>query len=107
MFGLKPLVKHREECMKKINWLGLTSIMLSAVGVLGYVITFFLFTRSGGHYTPKLMLLPIGAVFCAIGAVVTGAVGLRPVRALNLIGLILGVLLLVIAFIGVILGLGL
>jgi len=93
--------------MQKTNWLGLVSITLSSVGALAYVAAFFLITMSGGHYTPKLMLLPTVAVFCAIGAVATGALGLRPVRALNLVGLIIGVLLLLIAFTGVILGLGL
>ncbi|MFH1382025.1 MAG: hypothetical protein ABIH70_03940 [Chloroflexota bacterium] len=84
--------------MKKMNRLGLTSVTLSVIGVLGYLATLFNLTRSGGHYNPSLMSPAMVAIFCAIGAVATGALGLRPLRVLNLIGLIIGVLLLMIPF---------
>lgn len=89
--------------MKKMNRLGIASITLSTLGALGYVATFVLWTMPGTHYTPIFALPPMAAIFCSIGGVVAGALGLRPVRALNLIGLIVGVLLLMIPLVGVIL----
>jgi hypothetical protein len=89
--------------VKQINTLGITSVTLSTLGALGYAATFFLWTRSGGHYTPSSVLLPMASIFCSIVGVVAGALGLRPVRALNLIGFIIGALLLMIVFIGLIL----
>jgi hypothetical protein len=89
--------------MKNTNRLGIASVTLSIIGVLGYLATIFLWTRPGSNYTPSAALLPMTSFFCSVGAVVTGALGMRPVRTSNLIGLILGAGLVVISFAGIIL----
>ncbi len=83
-------IRIEKRAEKNAAVLGIISLSLALLGLGGYVATAIGWSMPGKHGTPSTLILPIASILCGLGAIIAGALRLKPARALNIIGLFVG-----------------